>query len=303
MKSQMKIRIKALLCVCLLVVMAVLPLVSCGKNVVEVDKNGLEYTLNAKEKYYTLSGVGSFKGTELSVPSEYNGLPVKAIGHDAFYGNKTLTSVVIPDSVDTIGHNAFYNCANLINISFPEELCSIGINAIYNTPFYRNPDNREGGVLYIGKQVVDVENSIAGHYDIKEGTTGIAPSAFSGCTLLTSVSIPESVTHIDNYAFNGCVALESLTLPKNLKSIGTYAFYNCKIIKTLVIPASVKNIGRQAFGDCTALNRVTFEVTKGWKRYYTGVWASNVSAKNLSDPSIAAKYLTLTFTSSDWTHK
>lgn len=304
MKSQIKLRIKALLCVCIMLVMAVLPLASCGKkNVVEVDKNGIEYTLNAKEDYYTLSGVGSFKGTELSVPSEYNGLPVKAIGHDAFYGNKTLTSVVIPDSIESIGHNAFYNCRNLSDISFPDELCSIGINAFYGTPFFIDDANRENGVLYIGKQLVSAYTTISGHYDIKEGTTGIAAGAFSGCTNLTGIGIPESVTHIDAYAFNGCMALESLALPEKLESIGAYAFYGCKIVKTVTIPESVKEIDRQAFGGCTALNKATFEVTKGWQRHYSGVWASTVRAKNLKDPSTAAKYLTLTFSGSDWSHK
>ena len=42
---------------------------------------------------------------------------------------------------------------------------------------------------------------------------------------------------------------------------------------------------------------------KGWNRYYTGIWTSTVKAKNLSDASTAAKYLTLTFVGSDWTHK
>lgn len=39
---------------------------------------------------------------------------------------------------------------------------------------------------------------------LKEGTTGIAMSAFSGCSGLTSVTIPNSVTNIGWSAFGYC---------------------------------------------------------------------------------------------------
>ena len=38
----------------------------------------------------------------------------------------------------------------------------------------------------------------------------IAESAFEGCSLLTSITIPDSVTHIGVHAFNGCTSLETI---------------------------------------------------------------------------------------------
>lgn len=38
----------------------------------------------------------------------------------------------------------------------------------------------------------------------------IAESAFEGCSLLTSITIPDSVTHIGVHAFNGCISLKTI---------------------------------------------------------------------------------------------
>ena len=48
--------------------------------------------------------------------------------------------------------------------------------------------------------------------------------AFSGCTSLTSVTIPDSVTSIGNNAFEYCTALTSVTIGNGVTSIGGYAF-------------------------------------------------------------------------------
>ena len=44
------------------------------------------------------------------------------------------------------------------------------------------------------------------------------------------VIIPKSVTSIDVFAFTGCTNLTTITLPKGVKSIGDSAFHNCQLI-------------------------------------------------------------------------
>ena len=44
--------------------------------------------------------------------------------------------------------------------------------------------------------------------------TSIGSSAFSGCTGLTSITIPDSVTTIGHYAFYNCTSLTSITIPE-----------------------------------------------------------------------------------------
>ena len=69
--------------------------------------------------------------------------------------------------------------------------------------------------------------------NIKEGTVSICPSAFEGCTALTSVTIPNSVTTIGYDTFRGCTGLTSVTIPKSVTSIGGSAFSGCTGLKKI----------------------------------------------------------------------
>ena len=50
--------------------------------------------------------------------------------------------------------------------------------------------------------------------NIQQGVTSIGDDAFSGCTALTSVTIPANVTHIHSNAFSGCTGLTSIDIPE-----------------------------------------------------------------------------------------
>ena len=81
--------------------------------------------------------------------------------------------------------------------------------------------------------------------------------AFSGCSGLTSLTLPSSVTSIGDKAFYSCWMLTSLTIPSSVTSIGNYAFYGCSGLTSLTIPSGVTSIGNQAFYDCSGLTSLT----------------------------------------------
>ena len=81
-------------------------------------------------------------------------------------------------------------------------------------------------------------------------------AAFSGCSGLTSLTIPSSVTSIGESAFSGCSGLTSLTIPSSVTSIGESAFYGCSGLTSLTIPSSVTSIGWGAFCGCSGLTSI-----------------------------------------------
>ena len=178
------------------------------------------------------------------------------IAGDTFSGCSGLTSVTIPNSVTSIGSDAFYGCSGLTSVSIPESVTSIGRGAFSGTAWYNNQPN---GLVYAGKVAYKYKGTMQTGTTIalEDGTLGIAGDTFSGCSGLTSVTIPNSVTSIGSYAFSGCSGLTSVTIPNSLTSIGSYAFYGCSGLTSVTIGNGVTGIDSYAFFGCSGLTSVT----------------------------------------------
>ena len=179
----------------------------------------------------------------------------------AFENCSGLTSVTIPNSVTSIGYYAFSGCSKLTSITIPNSVTSIGNEAFFGSPWWDNysadPANQYGNIIYINDIAYKAVNTSITSCEFKEGTIGIGGNAFSGCSGLTSVTIPNSVTSIGNGAFYGCSGLTSVTIGNSVMSIGRSSFWGCSSLTSVTIPNSVTSIEWNAFAGCSGLTSVT----------------------------------------------
>ena len=171
--------------------------------------------------------IGCRSLTSLVIPDS-----VTNIGDYAFAFCRSLTDIVIPDSVTSIGNWAFWNCRSLTDIVIPDSVTSIGDNAFHFCSSLSN---------------------IA----ISDSVTSIGNNAFSDCRSLTDIVIPDSVTNIGDAAFCGCKSLRTIVIPDSVTSIGNNAFCDCSSLSNLVLPDSVTCIGGGAFSGCLLLEYIS----------------------------------------------
>ena len=219
---------------------------------------------------------------------------------------KTATSFVIPNSVTSISDSAFLGCDGLI---YNE----------YDNAYYLGNEENPYFVLVSAKDISITSceihtNTKLIHFEafnrcydlvsilIPDGVISIGGSAFQGCYELTSITIPNGVTSIGDEAFEDCSSLTSIAIPDGVTSIGNWAFSDCDSLTSITIPDSVTSIGYGAFYWCSSLTSVTFENPNGWwySDYDNAESETSLSSSDLSDASVAAEYLTLTYADYYW---
>lgn len=170
------------------------------------------YKVGRKEYAYTITD-----DVDLVVVNQ----GITSIGKNAFANAEQLTALQLSSTVTKIGQNAFYNCGELKTLTWN------GINDnlnIDNTSF-AGTGLVQGGILYIGTQLVFAETNISSA-SIRNTTTKIHANAFADCEYLTSITIPASVTAIGSNAFANCTSLNEVVFAdaKNIKTWGSNIF-------------------------------------------------------------------------------
>ena len=212
------------------------------------DEWGVEYSKDRRKLLKAPQGLnGTYsirKGTKIICDW--------AFGWSKFIGRRSLTSLVIPDSVTNIGDYAFSGCSSLSSVVIPDRVTSIGDCAFENCSSLTDiviPD----GVTNIGKCAFEGCRSLT-DIVIPDGVTSIGDCAFEGCRSLTDIVIPDGVTSIGDCAFANCFSLTGIVIPDSVTGIGKFAFSGCSSLSSVVIPDSVSCIGSGAFKNCSSLS-------------------------------------------------
>ncbi len=191
-------------------------------------------------------------------------------------GNNTLTSVVIPEGVETIDKYAFYNCKLLRDVTLPESCKTVAEHAFDKCEVLENV-NLEN-VTFIKDYAfykcdsltcdelggVDLSNAYAiGDYAFAESRlsevhlnslsrTGVG--AFANCKKLETVELGTRTRLAKNMFEN--TAITSIVVYSD--TVQDQAFKGCTALKTVELVGDLTYLGYEAFAGCTALTSLTF---------------------------------------------
>ncbi len=206
-------------------------------------------------------------GGAIIIPTSIEGYATVAIGDNAFYQQRSISSVVIPEGVTSIGFEAFYHCPSLTSVTIPNSVSSIGGWAFSYCDSLASFEVGGSNLNYASVDGVLYDRSIstliqcpcarAGAFTIPDSIAAVGAAAFLNCTSMTSVTIPDSVLTIGDGAFQFC-NLTSVVIPNSVMAIGVEAFAFCPILTNAILGSEVSSIGLHSFYGCPSLNSVTF---------------------------------------------
>ena len=157
----------------------------------DFKEGGLFYKVYGDEVAvtYEYENVGSYSG-DVVIPETvvHNGVeyPVTAIGYKAFCFCYNLTSIEIPNSIDSISSHAFNRCERLQRVVIPNSVVTLYPCAFNSCTSLKS--------VVIGNSVRVIEEY-----------------CFQFCYQLTDVVIGSSVTYLAHKAFSDCSALRKVT--------------------------------------------------------------------------------------------
>ena len=131
-----------------------------------------------------------------------------AVHDSAFWGDSTITTVIVEEGITSIGTSSFKKCPNLTTVVLPEGLTAIG-NEAFDQSAKLETINFPSTLETIGEK------------------------AFRGVAL-NSLTLPATVKTLEAGAFRDMPNVETIIIEGNT-TIANYAFRSCASLKTVIL--------------------------------------------------------------------
>jgi hypothetical protein len=210
-------------------------------NIISVGRQTCEVTSRGEELYYT----GSLTIPE-TVVDDYDNTEytVIAIGKNAFFYCTDLTSVTLPNTIQSLKEGSF-EMTGITTLNIPESVTTIGEDCFWSSKL----------------------ESITVPGSVKE----LGDNAFRMCRQLTSITFEEGVESLGAASLYCCEALTTLRFPESLTTIGDKCFQSCEALTDIEISKNVSNVGEGLFVNCTNLESVAVNAENPYLKSVDGV--------------------------------
>ena len=170
-----------------------------------------------------------------------------AIPNRAFY-QSSITSIYIPETVQTIGEYAFYQCKSIKgNLTIPDATTSIG-NYCFQECTFDGTLTLGAELEIIGEQAFCYCRNFTGNLVIPNSVTRLSYQTFFRCGFDGTLTLSENITTIPQECFEMCNFTGNLIIPDAVSIIGDEAFWACNEFSGyLIIGTGIKTIGMGAF--------------------------------------------------------
>ena len=214
--------------------------INLGSYIISIDGNGTRIeSYTGKTEDLTLPSVVRFR---------MKSYVINEICDKAFYNNKHIKNIEIPEHYTTIGKEIFARCDYLESITMP----SLDNKLSY---YFGTAYTGSNSDCYIvdGKSIPQSLTKVF----LKGGYKSVCTSMFCEMNSLTDIILSDNITTIGAMAFERCYGIKQLPLPSKLTTIGDGAFLSCYNLVDISLPNQIKNIGAGAFGGCRSLTSIT----------------------------------------------
>lgn len=246
----------------------------------DFTQDGVNYYISGNSAFVSNSAEATGDVTILDkITADGTDYPVTWIDQYAFEGCEGITSVTIPNSVNSIYYHAFHNCPNLTTVTIGNGITYIGSDVFYQstavTDVYITADpealtweeadcddfKKDGSTIGHVADAAPWVSKFAGIVNLKFRDPSTVPFSWNyneathTLTISGTEAMPGGAENLPWGDFNSDIT--NVIIENGVPNIGREAFLGCRELTSITIPVSVRTIGRHAFDGCYKLPNIS----------------------------------------------